>query len=391
MSYIAKHEALKQVVHDRLAILAMSFSMALLILTGVVLLSAGCNVDNEIESGKYKCTTDADCTWGWKCMETGGGQKVCVNPADPDKGLMTDAGLEDQQIQADQEPTLSDQGPTPDKGPGPDKGPVPDKGPTACTPNVATCVDLGHLKKCNSSGTGYLPVEACPSQKRCEAGACVNAADVVGMVTVNSSIFHDSLNPGTWKEQVWLDAWFNHNYNGSTGIPFDGGPVAIQGIPSGTRTLTYNASKQEYSASPALSPSQFPYGASLTFSGSGKNLVQAFSGGIAVPPKRLITQPAYVATHPKSQPLTIKWSGFTGQGQVRLDILDLGSAAPPMTMMMDDDGEHTIPASTLAPMSTMQPVGLVLIGLSCSTFTAPGLTSPNACGMVMHQTDVLLQ
>lgn len=58
-------------------------------------LGAGCD-QRVIGSGVYTCTDDTDCTWGWRCLPTAQGTKVCVDPrAGGDAGQPAESGPPD--------------------------------------------------------------------------------------------------------------------------------------------------------------------------------------------------------------------------------------------------------------------------------------------------------
>lgn len=377
-----------------------------------LLLAAGCGgMDDTIQSNKYICSSPSDCAWGWSCVKQAGqAQGKCVNPADvrdggvaPDSGTKQDTGL----------PPKQDTGlpPKPDQG-------VPtkkDTGTKICTPNTSVCVDQGHKSTCNATGDGYLSVTACPDFHRCEAGACIKAGDVSGLVSVTiqaaymtfptppslkiiggvgaSFLYNAPKSPTPQTIPLGSCKWITYGSSSSgKGVAFDAGKITIAGIPSGTRTLTFDAAKKGYKMSPPLSNPSELFGRTLSFSSAGKNLVHgAFSGKLKVPPKRLVTSPAHNAKQAKSQPLAITWSGATGSGKLRIDLLDSGATASQYaSCMVADSGSFTVPAQYLSTLTKNYPATIVLLGYDSGTFTAKGVTSAHTSTAILAQSEIIV-
>lgn len=340
----------------------------------------GCGTDRDaIHSGSYLCQSSDDCTWGWTCDEA---QGVCVNTADK-----SDAGPGGRQ----------------------DKGVQPeiDQGvPSVCTANTKLCVDLGSYKTCNSAGTGYGAAIACPDFQRCENGACVNAARVVGGLYIGYAVNM----PPSAGETTSFNASFTYNTPGNTGgatppaedtcrhevsdsggssgaVAFDAGPITVSGAGFTTRTLTYDATKKGYVESPALGTSDYPWGKTLTFSGQGGGLVHgAFTGTLTAPPEQRITAPASFFYYSKGKDLLVKWSGATGKGTVRFDVsADPTYSSGYITCRARDDGEFTIPASLFSAFPQQTTMSLALINEPSTSFTAKGLNSGMAGGFLVFQ------
>ena len=280
--------------------------------------------------------------------------------------------------------------------------------------NTSACVDLGRYRKCNSAGSGYLPVAACPDFHRCEKGACINAGTVTGALSATVQSYWQIYGGMKLKYGGGVGATFLYNapassgykapplgtckvvsYGSSSGkgVPFDAGTITLKGLTSGTRVLTFNAAKKGYLTSPAITNAAELFGKTLTFSSSGKNLVHgAFSGKLTVPPKRLLTSPAHNASHGKSTPLALKWSGATGTGELRVDLLDsMSTASTYVSCLMKDTGSFTIPATYLSKYTKNYPTTVVLIGLAAGTFKAKGLTNGYASSAILAQSDIILK
>jgi len=92
------------------------------------------------------------------------------------------------------------------------------------------------------------------------------------------------------------------------------------------------------------------------------------------------------------QPLTLKWSGFTGKGEVRLDLLDAGAGLTYVTCSMKDDGQFTVPGSFLSTLYRGQPgpVALTLIASESAPFSVKGLQVANAVGFVFQGAGIVL-
>lgn len=299
-----------------------------------------------------------------------------------------------------------------------DKGTPPkqDKGtPSKCIANTATCLDLGRYRKCNPTGTGYLPVTACPNFLRCIKGVCIGAGKVTGSLSATIQAYYQiygglKLKYGGGVAASFIyDAPTNTPYSppalgtckyvsyGSSsskkGVAFDAGKITLTGLTSGTRTMIFSAAKKAYLTSPPIVATEL-FGKTLTFSSPGKNLIHgAFSGKLVVPPKRIVTSPAHNASHAKSAPLAFKWSGTTGKGELRVDLLDSGGApsASYVSCRMKDTGSFTIPASYLSTYTKNYPTTIVLLGFSSGTFKAKGLTNGYASGVILAQSDIILK
>jgi len=316
-------------------------------------------------------------------------------------------------------PPKPDKGtPKPDKGtPPPDKGtPNPDKGtpPKKCAANTSTCLDLARYRKCNATGTGYLPVKACPLLHRCLKGVCIKAGKVTGLLSATVQAYYQIYGGVKLKYGGGIGASFMYNspttagykappvgtckyisYGSSTGkgTPFDAGAITVKGLPSGTRTLSFNTAKKAYITAPAITNASQLFGRTLSFSSKGKNLVQgASSGTLKVPPKRIVTSPAHNAGHSKGKPLALKWSGATNKGEVRVDLLDSGSMASTyVTCTMKDTGSFTIPASYLSKYTKNYPTTIVLLGFNTGSFKAKGLTTAYTSAAILAQSDIILK
>lgn len=264
---------------------------------------------------------------------------------------------------------------------GADALPGADQGITSCTPNEAVCVDPTHYKTCNSGGTGYAAPQACPAHHRCDKGTCVMGNEVLGTVFVHMTMHWDTTPPPAaklnyspvFKATFVKDAPCSavtgckkptlptiapdtcQVLNSTTvpgtylGKPFDAGPIAVSGLPSGAATLVHNPVITEgtaYDLTPQLTAADFPYGKTLTLAGQGGGEVEeAISATIDVPPKRMLTQPSHFDQLSRSQPLNVAWTGATGKGTVTITVI--GSAKYTLICAARDDGAFTIPASKL--------------------------------------------
>ena len=404
-------------------------------LTLALMVTFGCSDDDTNQNNQSVCSGPADCPAGWQCVkQPGASEGLCVDPAAPQDGALPspDGGpVDDQQVtQPDQGAPKQDKGLPPDKGtpkqdkglppdkgtPKQDKGLPPDKGtPKKCVANTSTCVGLGHYRKCNPTGSGFLPTAACPHFNRCENGACVKAGKVTGSLSATVQTYWQIFGGVKLKYSGGVGATFLYNapttsgYKGppvgtcqyqsfgssssGKGVPFDAGAITLTGLPSGKRTISFNASKKGYVTAPAITNAAELFGQTLSFSSPGKNLIHgAFSGKLVVPPKRLLSSPAHNASHSKSAPLALKWSGATGNGELRVDLLDsTPTTSTYVTCTMKDTGSFTIPAAYLSKYTKNYPTTIVLIGMSSGTFTAKGMTTGYAGSAILAQSDIILK
>lgn len=396
-------------------------SPALAALTLATLTLGACALDNDLESGKYRCNATSDCLWGWTCAPNPGGVKTCVNLGGGADGFIKSDGAaasdgavaSDSRAFADGDATRSDSVVPPNKDGGGDDGDL--GGPTSCTPNIPQCSDIGHFRRCNKQGTGYLGSEACPAQQRCEKGVCLSATFVTAYVSATVQIAYDTF---TRKLRTvgGLSASFEYNSkkpaptpqmpavgtcayqvlgssSGTTSVKFDAGPITVTGIPSGTRTLRYNKASQRYEASPPLPVSQYPWGATLTFSSGGGGLVQGpWSAIVKAPTRREITAPSYSASHSKGAPLPIAWSGATNSGTVYIDMIDANAVGGGVWMRcnVNDTGSFTVPATYLSRFAANQPATIIVFEYTATPFSAKGLESGLASAGLLSQSSVVM-
>jgi hypothetical protein len=231
-----------------------------------------------------------------------------------------------------------------------------------CTPDLKTCLDLARARRCNGAGTGYV-VETCPTGKRCDQGSCVDAGHIASFVDLRMKSARE-IDAPDWST-AHLEGEFAYNYSFDpqepwpTGVAlesckwlklrtldpnaatyFDVGPITVTGSPAGTYTLEQGQYPGVARSSPPMTLDEFPYGATLTASGGGKNLAQSpFKVTVKVPLARSITSPSHQAPHDVTQPLKVTWSGATHKGEVWLRL------SYNYFCRVKDDGEFLIPAS----------------------------------------------
>lgn len=301
-------------------------------------------------------------------------------------------------------------------------------GSTRCTPNTSQCLGLGAYVTCNADGTDYLPPENCLAGHRCENGACVAAGRVAAQMVFGVMLQHSywpglgevDLYSGGLGAGFWYDAPAPSDYTPppietcqfepfgtavDAGVPFDAGNIAVTGIPSGLRTLLFNCAGgygsgcgydvdpplAEWNGTDSLDPSEIPWGQTLSFSGPGANLIPAPLGGtIPVPPQRLLDQPARLADITKGQPLRVTWTGGTGVGTVRIDVLDnpASGASSYVTCLANDDGEFIVPGTFTAGFHSDMPGHVVLNSTTAGTFAIQGVDEASAGGWLLHDREV---